>query len=315
LPIIIGEDKMGKLRTAIELLIHSPLKIVPAFGKNEMLNFIPDKVYLKWIYYIETGQKLNLVNPTTFNEKLQWLKLYDHNPLYTILADKYAVREYISQIIGETHLIPLLGVYNDVDEIPWNDLPEQFVLKCNHGSGMNIICKNKNDLDIPKACAQLSKWMTKNAYWGAREWSYKNIVPKVICEKYMVDESGYELKDYKFFSFNGEVELIQVDIDRFSNHRRNLYNLNWEFIDATIRYPNDNSILIKKPICINEMIECAKRLSLGIPHVRVDFYSIFNNFYFGELTFYHGGGFERFSPNTLNKVMGDKIELKHHFSK
>lgn len=278
-------------------------------GERGFFNWLSDKQYLKLIYWSETGKRLNLQNPQTYNEKIQWLKLNDRKPEYTIYADKYAVRSYVSETIGEQYLIPLIDVYDSVDEIEFDSLPNQFVLKCTHGSASNIICKNKDKLDIRDSKKKLRKWMKKNWYWFGREWSYKNIKPKIICEKYMIDESGYDLKDYKIFCFNGEPKLIQVDFNRFINHKRNLYTINWELLDVKIKRPNDPNFSVAKPNKLEEMLQCARLLSKDIPHVRVDFYSIKDRIYFGEMTFYHGSGFEKFEPERFELEMGSWLKL------
>ncbi len=272
-------------------------------------HLIKDETYIKKNYEFATGRKLDFKNLSTFNEKLQWLKLYDRNSLYPILADKYLVREYIKNKIGNQYLISLIGVYDNAKDINWKSLPNKFVLKCNHASGTNIICQNKESLDKKKTIKILNKWLRTNYFWYSREWAYKDIKPRIICEKYMVDESGEELKDYKFFCFNGEPKLIQVDYNRFENHKRNIYDTSWNFIDVSIKYPNDESIIINKPVNLSKMLELARVLSSNFMHVRVDFYSINGDIYFGELTFYHGSGHELFNPRNLELKMGDWLTL------
>jgi len=282
---------------------------VKRVGKKGFLNWIPDALYLKIIYRAETGKRLDLKHPKTYNEKLQWLKLYDRRPEYTMMVDKYEVRKYVAEKIGEEYLIPLIGVYDSVDEIPWEELPDKFVLKCTHGSGSNIICSNKRKLDIEEAKKKLRKWMKKNWYWFGREWVYNNINPRIVCEKFMVDESGEELKDYKIFCFNGEPKLIQVDFDRFKGHKRNIYDLDWDFVDLTIKYPRDPNRTIARPDKLDEMLNIARKMSAGIPHVRVDLYSIGDKIYFGELTFTHGSGYEPFYPESYNELFGSWLKL------
>lgn len=299
---------MPKLKTIL-YLSKNPRRLIRLLGDYRFFNWLPDQTYLKFVYWAETGKKLELENPKTYNEKLQWIKLYDRKPEYNIYADKYAVRAYVEETIGSQHLIPLLGVYNSVEDIEWETLPDKFVLKCTHGSSSNIICEDKDTLDIKIAKSKLKKWMTRSWYWFGREWCYKNIKPRIICEKYMVDESGTELKDYKIFCFNGEPKLIQVDFDRFKAHKRNIYTIEWQYLDVKIKYPNIPDIIIQKPEKLEDMLEYAKKLSKGIPHVRVDFYSINESIYFGEMTFYHGSGFEEFEPQTLGERMGNWIEL------
>lgn len=184
--------------------------------KKGMLNFLPDTVFVPFIYRMSTGKKLNLSNPVTFNEKVQWLKLNDHNPLYVQLVDKYAVREYIAKIIGNQFLIPLIGKWSRVEDIDFEKLPNEFVLKCNHDSGGIVICKDKKTLDIKSAKKKLEDHLKRNHYYMSREWAYKNVIPCIICEKYMVDNKTQDLRDYKFFCFNGVPKFIQVDFNRFA---------------------------------------------------------------------------------------------------
>lgn len=293
----------------IAKLIKRPFGLVRILGSRGFLNWMPDKLYLMLVFFGNTGRKLNLQNPITYNEKLQWLKLYDRNPLYTNLVDKYEVRTFISEKIGNEYLIPVIGVYNSAEEINWESLPDKFVLKCTHGSGTNIICLDKSKLNIDLAKEKLNKWMKKSWYWYGREWSYKNVTPRIICEKYMVDESGKELKDYKVFCFNGSPKIIQVDFNRFKGHKRNLYDTDWNYIHASIQEPTDPNTVIKKPEKLDKMLELARLLSKDFAHVRVDFYSINDRIYFGEMTFYHGAGFQKFTPESLGVKMGNWIKL------
>ena len=183
-----------------------------------------DRVYVKWHYFFRTGRKLNLDNPLTFNEKLQWLKIYDRHENYTRMVDKYEVKKYVSEIIGEDYIIPTLGVWNSWDEIDFNTLPEQFVLKCTHDSQSTVICKDRSTFNFENAKKKINTHLKKNYYWQSREYPYKDLRGRIIAEKYMVDESGYELKDYKVFCFNGKAKYIQVDFDRFKNHKKNIYD-------------------------------------------------------------------------------------------
>lgn len=303
-----GVRNMSKFKTVLTL-VKKPRKMIRILGDKGFFNWLPDRPYLKLVYWGETGRKLDLKNPETYNEKLQWIKLYDRKPEYVIYVDKFAVRDYIKQTIGDGYLIPLIGVYNTVDEIPWDNLPNKFVLKCTHGSGSNIICRDKQQLDIEESKRKLKRWMKKNWFWFGREWSYKDTEPRMICEKYLVDESGTELKDYKIFCFDGRPKLIQVDFGRFTDHKRNLYSTEWQFIDGIIKYPNQPSFNIKKPRKLDDMLRCASILSKNIPHVRIDFYSINEQIYFGEMTLYHGSGYEKFKPEGLGILMGSWINL------
>ena len=197
-------------------------------------------------------------------------------------------------------------------EINFEKLPKKFVIKCTHDSGSTIVCKDKDKFDIKKAKKKINKALKFNYYYSGREWPYKNIKPRIIIEKYMVDESETELKDYKIFNFNGVSKIIQVDFGRFKEHKRNLYDTNWNYIkELSIQYPTDPNTIIKRPENLEKMIELAQRLSQGIPHIRTDFYSINGKIYFGELTFYHGSGYEKFNPETWNKKLGDWIDLSN----
>ena len=279
-------------------------KICVCFGK-----YLPDRLYLKLLYEARMGQKLNLKNPVTFDEKLQWLKLYDRKNEYTICEDKYEVRNYVAKKLGERYLIPLLGIWNSTDEINLKDLPEQFVLKCTHDSASVCICRNKADFDWNGARNKLRNSLNQNYYKFSREWPYKNILPRIIAEAYMTDESGTELKDYKIYTFGGEPYLIQVDFDRFHNHRRNLYTTKWEYIDETIEYPKDPNVKIAKPEHLEEMLECSRKLAEGTISLRTDFYSINGKIYFGEITFYQEAGFAHFEHEEYARKLGDQIKL------
>jgi hypothetical protein len=265
-------------------------------------------MYLKMQYRLRCKKTLNLKQPKTFNEKIQWLKLYDRKPEYTRMVDKYEVRRYISDTIGEEYLIPLLGIWDKPDDIDFGKLPDRFVLKCSHDSGSVVICKNKNKFDITGAKKKLDGFLKRKYYYHGREYPYKNIKGRIIAEKYMVDESGVELKDYKLQCFNGEPKIIQVDFDRFSEkHKRNFYSLDWVYQPFSLLYPTYPEKIIPKPQSLGLMLSLAKELSQGIPYVRVDFYSIEKKIYFGELTFYHGSGYEKFDPPEWDSILGSWI--------
>ncbi len=276
---------------------------------------IPAKIYLKFQFKNCCGYRPNLKNPATFNEKLQRLKLYDHNPKYPKLVDKYLVKDYIAKTIWKEYIIPTLWVYDKFDDIDFDKLPNQFVLKCNHDSWSVIVCKDKKCFDKQFAKEKLSKALKYNYYNYAKERAYKNITPKIIAEKYMVDESWTELKDYKIFCFNWEPKIIQVDYDRFKWHKRNLYDLERNLLPFEIQYPSDKNHEIRKPMCLDKIIELAKKLSRWIPHVRVDFYVINEKIYFWELTFYHGAWYENFVPSAWWIKMGEWLILPNKKTK
>ncbi|MBO1003216.1 ATP-grasp fold amidoligase family protein [Pseudogracilibacillus auburnensis] len=300
-----------KIKTFGRIVKNKPKGLIYALGDKRVFNWLPDKYYLKLLYWGETGEKLNLVNPQKYNEKLQWLKLYNRKPEYTKYVDKYAVRSYISEIIGDEYLTPIIGVYNSIDEIDWNSLPDKFVLKCTHGSSANIICTNKNELNIKDAKEKLNKWMKKNWYWFGREWPYKQVRPRIICEKFIEQSDGDELRDYRFFCFNGEPKFITVDfsITNKEKTRRNLYDLEWNLMDEEISYPKELGIKVKKPERLCEMISLSKKLSENIPHLRVDFYYIKEKIIFGEMTFFHQSGMGKFRPTKFDNQLGEWLKL------
>lgn len=278
-----------------------------------LTNIFPDKMFLKIGFKIRTGKKLNLQNPVSFNEKLQWLKLYDRRPEYTLMVDKNEVKKYVSDMIGEQYIIPTIGVYNSFDEIDFDKLPNSFVMKCTHDSGGLVIVKDKKKLRIEEAKKKIDRCLKVNYFYAGREWAYKNVNPRIIIEKYMEDTSGENgeegLFDYKIFSFNGSPKVIQVDFNRFTDHKRNLYTTDWRYINAAIEYPADPNYVIKRPRVLNEMLSLASKLSEGIPFVRVDFYCIYDRIYFGELTLYHGSGTETFIPESFGEKLGSYIRL------
>lgn len=285
-------------------------KIIYYLGTHCLLSWMPSKLYLQCAYKRRTGTNLNLLQPKTFNEKLQWLKLHDRRPEYTMMADKYAVRKHIAETIGEEYLIPLLGVWEDPDEIDFNALPDQFVLKCNHNSGKGMcICKDKSKLNIDDVKRELRKGLKQNYFLTRREWPYKHIPRKIVAEKYMEDSDG-ELKDYKFFCFNGKVKFYKIDFDRFIRHRANYYDLNNNILPfGEAVCPPDFDRRIEIPTCINDMILLAEKLSAGYPFLRVDLYCVKGQIYFGELTFYPASGFGKFIPESYDLKLGNELVL------
>lgn len=286
-------------------------RIFDALNYRKMLNWLPDKVFLEAAFRARFGRKLNLNNPETFNEKLQWLKLYNRKPEYTKMVDKYLVRDYVKEKIGEEYLIPLLGVWDDPEKIDFNELPMQFVLKCNHNSGLGMcICKDKNSLDINKVKEELKKGINQNYYLTSREWPYKDVPRRIIAEKYMVDESGYELKDYKFYCFDGKVKLVMINSDRMSSEKTkaNYFDENYQLLDFVWGYENAE-IPPQKPEKFEEMKYLAEKLSEGITHVRIDFYQTPSGIYFGEITFFDGSGFDAIEPIEWDYKIGSWLKL------
>ena len=292
-------------------------KLIVHYLKKRRLNGkygkkLSDEEYLKKTFQLSMGKPLNLENPQTFNEKLQWLKLYDRKPEYTMMVDKYLVREYIAKTIGEEYLIPLLGVWNSPDEIDFEKLPNQFVLKCNHNSGLGMcICKDKTKLNIKKVKAELAKGLKQDYYLTGREWPYKDVPRKIIAEQFMVDESGYELKDYKFFCFDGQVKALFVAKDRQTKGEETKFDFfdeNFNHLPFINGHPNSKPPYFK-PENFDEMKSLAEKLSVGIPQVRVDLYNINGHVYFGELTFSHWSGMVPFEPEEWDYKLGEWIQL------
>lgn len=256
------------------------------------LSCLPDYLYLKYQYKKKLGKKLKLQNPQTFNEKIQYLKLHYRDELLTICADKLRVSEYVTNKIDEDILVPLLWVGENPAHIPFEALPDSFVIKTNHGSGMNIIVKDKNKINKEEIVENIKKWLNISYYKLAREWSYKNIKRKIIVEWYL----GDNVNDYKIFVFNNKAHFIQVDLDRYIEHRRNIYDLEWKLLNVKYLYNNSTKI-IDKPYNLNKMIYYAEILSENFPFVRVDFYEVSKKLYFGEMTFYPEAGFGKFLEN------------------
>ena len=273
---------------------------------------IPEKIYLKWLFYLNVGYRLNLNHPVTFNEKLQWLKLYDRKKEYTSLVDKYEVKRIVSDIICAEHSIPALVVWDSVEEIDWTSLPNQFVLKTTHGSGGSgvVICRDFSQFNIEEAKRCLQKSLEhSDTYAHYREWPYKNVRRRILSEKCMSD-GVKDLKDYKFFCFNGEVKFFKVDFGRFLDHHANYYDTKGQLLpfgeeiclpvpDAPITLPDNLDI----------MLDFAARISMGHPFLRVDLYDVNNHVYFGEATFFPASGMGRFTPVEADYMIGDFLKL------
>lgn len=261
------------------------------------------------IYKKKMGEELDWSNLKTYNEKMQWAKLYDKDPQKSRLSDKYMVREWVSEKIGEDYLIPLLGVWDSFEDIDFEELPDRFVLKTNNGSGTNVIVSDINLLNKTEVRKKFDKWMKINfAFMGGFEMHYKEIAPKIIAEEYIEDTEG-DLKDYKFLCFDGVVRYCWVDAERFTDHRRNVYNMEWELQEWNQHSYKNIDFTIDKPDNFDLMVEIAERLCKGFPHVRVDLYNVNGKIYFGEMTFTNGSGFERIQPHPYNLMLGDLWKL------
>lgn len=281
------------------------------FLQSPYAKILSDETHLKIRFKLKMGRRLDLENPQTFNEKLQWLKLYDRKPIYTTMVDKYAVKQYVAEQIGEEYIIPTLGVWDRFDDIDFDALPDQFVLKCTHDSGGLVICRDKSKLDMAAAKAKIEKFLKREYYWVHREWPYKNVKPRIIAEQYMEDSKTAELRDYKFFCFNGVVMALYVATERQQVGEE----VKFDFFDPEFNYlPFRQGHLNaktppEKPENLEKMKRLAATLSKGIPHTRVDFYEVDGKVYFGEFTFYHMAGFSSFEPEEWDYTFGSWLQL------
>lgn len=286
-------------------------KIINGGFKIHLFDKMDDAAYLKMMFYANMGKNLDLKSPKTFNEKMQWLKLYDRRPEYSMMVDKYEVKKYVADLIGEEYIIPTLGVWDRFEDIDFDSLPNEFVLKCTHDSGGLVIVKDKATFDKKEAEKKIKKSLAQEYFLYGREWPYKNVKPRIIAEKYMVDESGYELKDYKFFSFNGEPKVMFIASDRQvegEETKFDFFDMDFMHLPFTNGHPNSTHE-IKAPKSFEKMKVLAKELTQNIPCVRVDFYDINGHVYFGELTFFHWSGMVPFNPEEWDYKLGDWIEL------
>ena len=303
--------------------ITSYIKEPRAIGKSFLYHFgglFSDSLYLRLMYYFQLGKRLNLKHPKTFNEKMQWLKLHDRKPEYTTMVDKYAVKEYVANIIGQEYIIPTLGVWDSPKEIAWEELPRQFVLKTTHGGGSKgvVICRDKATFNKANAVSRLLTAMKRDLYQKYREWPYKNVKHKVIAEKYLSENSGEmnlnaknhgEIKDYKFFCFNGKPLYCGVFSDRWSSIGADYFDMEWTHLPFTLKGNPFSEIVPTKPLNFETMRLLASKLAAGHPHLRVDFYEVNSQVYFGELTFFSASGFGEFEPVEWDEIWGANINL------
>lgn len=298
----------NKTKMRINKVRNNPKMIIASIASRGLFIWMPSRQYLKLLFYAYMGQKLNLDNPRTFNEKLQWLKLYDRRPEYINYVDKYAVRDYIKKTIGEKYLVPLISVHDNVEEIPWAELPDKFVLKCTHGSGCNIICENKQKLDSVLATRQLKRWLKTNYYYHSREWPYKYVKPRIICETYLQKE----IVDYKFYCFNGIPRFLYLAQGSNSEGTLKMTFYDVEFKKCNFYRPDHEQLDFEptKPNNFNEMVEIAKILSKNIAFVRIDLFNIEGKIYFSEITLTPGAGFTPFLPVEKEIEIGSYIDLK-----
>ncbi len=296
--------------------LRNPWQIAASMAKRGWLNGLSDRLYLSIMYRATFGKKLNWEQPKTFSEKLQWLKLYDRKPIYSKMVDKYEAKEYVRQIVGDEHIIPVLGgPWKHPDEIDYDALPDQFVIKTTHDCGGVLICRDKNSFDREGARAFLLEHLHRNYYLHCREWPYLNVQPRIFAEKYLCEgKDTAEVRDYKFFTFNGEPRLMYIASGRdYSKKEKQVvyadyFDMDFRHVDLCIDHDNA-PVCPQKPESFERMVECARKLAQGTRHLRVDFYEVDGQLYSGELTFYHCGGLYEFKTKQWDLILGDWISL------
>lgn len=302
---------MAKIKRFMYYLLHSRYELF-VYLLERYGSLVPDALYIKILFKYYTGKTLNLNRPQGFCEKIQWLKLYDRNPLYVKMVDKNAVKQYVASIIGQNYIIPTIATFDDTKSIDWDMLPNKFVIKCTHDSGGVIICKNKKEFNQKEAVYKLDKCLKYNYYNKSREWPYKHVKPQIIVEKFMEsNDDNEELSDYKFFCFDGEPLYCQVIRNRNTKETIDFYDMDWnhqEFIGLNPHVSNGLKP-VKCPQMLDEMITICKKLAEGIPFIRVDLYVINGNTFFGELTFYPASGMGKFSPEEYDFILGEKLNI------
>ncbi len=301
---------MNKIKKLFHALLHdrNKIKLVLLY---KFSRFYSDENFLRRLYKLRMGKELNLENPQTFSEKLQWLKLYNRKPEYTQMVDKVGAKEYVANIIGEEYIIPTIGVWDRAEDIDWDSLPNQFVLKCTHDSGGIVICKDKATLDIQKATKKLKKSMQRDYFYDNREWPYKNVKKRIIAEKFIEVQGHQDIPDYKFFCFNGEPMYCQVIRDRNTKETIDFYDMEWNHMPFVGLNPiaTNGETPVARPLCIEDMICICKKLSKNIPFSRIDLYVIDDKEYFGEITFFPASGIGWFRPEEWNYTFGSWIKL------
>ena len=302
----------NKIKTYIANLFDRDKRFLMLASMCHFYPHMSDKEFLQRYWKARFGVELNLKNPQTFFEKIQWLKLYNRKPEYTIMVDKYTAKKYVADKIGKQYIIPTLGVWNKFEDIDFDKLPNQFVLKCTHDSRGLVICRDKSKLDIKAAQKKISRSLNINYYMCGREWAYKNVKPRIIAEKYMEDSQSEDLRDYKFFCFNGEPAFCQVVSDRTTNESIDFFDMEWnhqEFTGLSLPSKPFSSSPVPVPAQFEEMKKIAKILAEKIPFVRVDLYEVNGKVYFGELTLYPASGFGSFEPDKYNLIVGKMLKL------
>lgn len=292
-------------------IIKNPKKILIYLSDQGFFDWMDDAAYLQLIYRLKMGKKLNLDNPVTFNEKIQWLKLNDRNPKYTDMVDKINAKKYIEYLLGKEYIIPTLGIWNSFEEIDFDKLPSKFVLKCTHDSGGLVVVKDKSKMDMSRMRKKIKKSLSTNYFYHGREWPYKNIPPRIIAEQYMEDNVDLELRDYKFFCVDGYVDNVMVSMERYSGDPKfYFFDSDWKLLRINVRGKNaPENFTIPKPSKMDEMFKVASILSKGLKFVRVDLYCCNDKIYFGELTFYPQSGFDANLLESADEYFGKLIKI------
>ena len=304
---------MPKISTAYHLLKKPGEFAIALFNYARHLSImrvLNDCQFIRIAFFVYFHHSINLKNPTTFNEKLNWIKLFYRKNEFTQLVDKYAVKDFVAAKIGEKYVIPTIGVWENENDVPWRELPSQFVIKCTHDSHSYILCDDRENLDITSAKRFFHSKLQNNLYYWAREWPYKNVKPRIIAEALLMSEDGECLRDYKFFCFDGKVKCFKIDFDRFSDHHANYYTREGVLLSIGEQLcPPDFTRTTEIPSTLNEMIHIAEVLSTGIPFVRIDLYSVLGRVYFGEMTFFPAEGFGRFVDEKDDLMLGSWLHL------
>ena len=288
------------------------MRKITLFIKQKLVACLPDRLFIKRAFKDKQGYPLNLDNPRTFSEKIQWLKLYDRKPVYTTMVDKYAVKRYVAERIGEKYVIPTLGVWSHFDDIDFEKLPSQFVLKCTHDSGGLVICKDKDSLNLQEAKDKINKSLKRDYYKIAREWPYKNVPRQIIAEKYIEPAANVsDLTDYKWYCFGGEPKYCQVIQNRHIKETIDFFDTAWNHQEFVGLNPavGPATVTPARPNQLDTQIKIAKILSKDIPFSRIDLYESGSEIYFGEITFYPASGYGKFTPEKYNELLGDMITL------
>lgn len=305
---------MSKISTFWKMLKNNPSSIHSAICDNirhtSLSHLIPDKIFLRWVYKAHLHKPLDFNNPKGFNAKLQWMKIYDRRPEYVMMVDKLAVKQYVAQKIGKEYIIPTLATWESADEIDFNTLPNKFVLKCNHDSHSVIVCKDKSHLNQEETKKHFKRCLKNNLFWWGREWPYKNVKPLIFAEQFIEEKGENDLKDYKLMCFDGQMKCSFVCSERFEEGglKVTFFDRNWKKMPFIRHYPSSDKS-IPQPQTYEKMIALAEKLSQGLRFVRVDFYEVCGRLYFGELTFFPGSGFEKFTPDSWDDILGSWIKI------